>query len=118
MRCIRKLFVFSILAIGLLSAEAAGVEGIAPNNGWDYEGQLIVITASTGSMAQYCGITLMEYNAEVIKPSGMGFGFITMAFSNDSNVQTGMHFKVLSQNECPTDPSRIILVLEQIDMID
>ena len=48
MRFIRRLFAFYILAISLLSAEAIGVEGIAPNNGWDYEGQLIVITASTG----------------------------------------------------------------------
>jgi len=118
MRFIRRLFAFYILAISLLSAEAIGVEGIAPNNGWDYEGQLIVITASTGSMVQYCGVSLMEYNAEVIKPSGFGFGFITMAFSNDSNVQTGMHFKVVSQNECPADPNRLILVLEQIDIMD
>jgi len=118
MRFITRLFAFSILAIGLLSAEAVGVEGITPNNGWDYEGQLIVITASTGSMVQYCGFSHMEYNAEVIKPSGMGFGFITMAFSIDSNVQTGMHFKVVSQDECDVDPSRLILVLEQIDMMD
>ena len=118
MRFIITLFAFSILAIGFLSAEAIGVEAIAPNNGWDYEGQLIVITASTGSMVQYCGFALMEYNAEVIKPSGFGFGFITMAFSNDSNVQTGMHFKVVSQNECPADPNRLILVLEQIDIMD
>ncbi len=118
MRFIRRLFAFSILATGLLSADAIGVEGISPNNGWDYEGQMLVITASTGSMVQYCGFTLMEYNAEVIKPSGFGFGFITMAFSVDSNVQTGMHFKVVSQNECPVDPNRFILVLEQIDMMD
>ena len=118
MRFIRRLFAFSILAIGFLSAEAIGVEAIAPNNGWDYEGQLIVITASTGSMVQYCGFALMEYNAEVIKPSGFGFGFIIMAFSIDSNVQTGMHFKVVDQNECSIDPSRMILVLEQIDMMD
>lgn len=118
MRFITRLFAFSILTIGLLSAEAIGVEGVVPNNGWDYEGQLIVINASTGSMVQYCGFSLMEYNAEVIKPSGMGFGFITIAFSTDSNVQTGMHFKVVDQNECSIDPSRMILVLEQIDMMD
>jgi len=118
MRLIITLFAFSIFAMSLVSAGANAVEGNAPNNGWDYEGQLIVITASTGSMVQYCGFTLMEYNAEVIKPSGFGFGFITMAFSADSNVQTGMHFKVVDQNECSIDPSRMILVLEQIDMMD
>ena len=118
MRFIRRLFAFSIFAMSLVSTVANAVEGNAPNNGWDYEGQLIVITASTGSMVQYCGFTLMEYNAEVIKPSGFGFGFITMAFSVDSNVQTGMHFKVVGQNECSIDPSRMILVLEQIDMMD
>ena len=118
MRFIRRLFAFSIFAMSLVSAGANAVEGSAPNKGGDYEGQLIVITASTGSMVQYCGFTLMEYNAEVIKPSGFGFGFITMAFSVDSNVQTGMHFKVVSQNECPADPNRLILVLEQIDIMD
>ena len=118
MRLIITLFAFSIFAMSLVSTVANAVEGNAPNNGWDYEGQLIVITASTGSMVQYCGLSLMEYNAEVIKPSGMGFGFITMAFSVDSNVQTGMHFKVVSQNACPADPNRLILVLEQIDMMD
>jgi len=118
MRFIKELFVLSTFSLILISTEAFAVEGNAPNNGWDYEGQLIVITASTGSMVQYCGFSLMEYNAEVIKPSGMGFGFITMAFSIDSNVQTGMHFKVVDQNECSIDPSRLILVLEQIDMMD
>ncbi|MGH7800217.1 MAG: hypothetical protein ACREOW_06240 [Thermodesulfobacteriota bacterium] len=115
---IKELFVFSIFSLILISTEAIAVEGNAPNNGWDYEGQLIVINASTGSMVQYCGFSLMEYNAEVIKPSGMGFGFITLAFAVDSNVQAGMHFKVVSQNECPVDPNRLILVLEQIDMMD
>ena len=118
MRFITKLLVFFIFVVSLLATGANAVEGNAPNNGWDYEGQLIVINASTGSMAQYCGFSLMEYNAEVIKPSGMGFGFITIAFSTDSNVQTGMHFKVVSQSECPVDPDRLILVLEQIDMMD
>ena len=118
MRLIITLFAFSIFAMSLVSTVANAVEGNAPNNGWDYEGQLIVITASTGSMVQYCGFSLMEYNAEVIKPSGMGFGFIIIAFSNDSNVQTGIHFKVIGQNECSIDQSRMILVLEQIDMMD
>ena len=118
MRFITKLLVFFIFVVSLLTTGANAVEGNAPNNGWDYEGQMIAITASTGSMVQYCGFALMEYNAEVIKPSGMGFGFINMAFSDDSNVQTGMHFKVVSQNECPVDPDRLILVLEQIDMMD
>ncbi len=118
MRFIITLFAFSIFAMSLVSTVANAVEGNAPNNGWDYEGQLIVINASTGLMMQYCGFSLVEYNAEVIKPSGMGFGFITIAFSTDSNVQTGMHFKVVDQNECSIDPSRMILVLEQIDMMD
>lgn len=118
MRFITRLFAFSIFAMSLVSTVANAVEGIAPNNGWDYEGQLIVITASSGSTVQACGATLQEYNAEIIKPSGMGFGFITMAFSLDSNVQAGMHFKVDSQNQCDIDPSLMILVLEQIDMMD
>ena len=118
MRFIRRLFAFSYIVLTLISTEAIAVDGNAPNNGWEYEGQLIVINASTGSMVQYCGFTFSEYNAEVIKPAGVGFGFITLAFSNDSNVQTGMHFKVLSQNECPTDPTRVNLILEQIDMMD
>ncbi len=118
MRFIRRLFAFSIIAMSLVSTVANAVEGNAPNNGWDYEGQLIVINASTGSMVQYCGFSLIEYNAEVIKPSGFGFGFINIAFSPESNVQTGMHFKVVSQDECDVDPSRLILVLQQIDMMD
>src|SRR5574341_776373 len=113
MRFITKPLVFFVFVVSLLTTRANAVEGNTPNNGWDYEGQMIAITASTGSIVQYCGFSLMEYNAEVIKPSGMGFGFITIAFSNDSNVQTGMHFKVVDQNECSIDPSRIILVLEQ-----
>jgi hypothetical protein len=118
MKYIRNILAFSIFLVSIVSAGANAVEGIAPNNGWDYEGQLIVITASTGSIVQACGATLQEYRAEIIKPSGMGFGFITMAFSTDSNVQTGMHFKVDAQNQCDIDPSLMILVLEQIDMMD
>jgi hypothetical protein len=118
MRLITKLFAFSIFVGSLISTGANAIEGNTADNGWDLEGQLVVITASPGSIVQYCGVTLMEYSAEIIKPSGMGFGYINIAFSPESNVQTGMHFKVVSQDDCDVDTSRLIIGLQQIDMMD
>ena len=44
MRFITKLLVFFIFVVSLLTTGANAVEGNAPNNGWDYEGQMIAIT--------------------------------------------------------------------------
>jgi hypothetical protein len=102
-----------IFSLSLTSAGAIAQEANAPNNGWNYTGQVVVISAP-GSMVNYCGITMDEYKVQVINPEG-GFGFTTMAFPRGSNLNAGLQFRVLSQAECQTDPSRLVLELMLIE---
>jgi hypothetical protein len=102
-----------IFSLSLISAGAIAQEANAPNNGWNYTGQVVVINAP-GSMVNYCGITMDEYKVQVINPEG-GFGFTTMAFPRGSNLNAGLQFRVLSQAECQTDPSRLVLEVELIE---
>jgi hypothetical protein len=104
----------AIILLSLTSTGAIAQVANAPNNGWDYTGQIVVINAQ-GSMVNYCGITMDEYKVEVINPNGGGFGFITMAFPRGMNLNAGLQFKVLSQGECEIDSSRLVLELEQVD---
>ena len=113
MRYITKLFLMAIFSLGLVSTGAVAQEANAPNNGWNYTGQVVVITAP-GSMVNYCGVTMDEYKVQVINPEG-GFGFTTMAFPRGSNLNAGLQFRVLSQAECQTDPSRLVLELMLIE---
>jgi hypothetical protein len=113
-RYITILFLMAIFSLGLVSAGAIAQEANAPNNGWDYTGQIVVISAP-GSMVNYCGVTMDEYKVEVVNPNGGGFGFIPMAFPRGSNLNAGLQFRVLSQAECQTDPSRLVLELMLIE---
>jgi hypothetical protein len=116
MRYIYAMLLMAIFSLSLISTWAIAQEANAPNNGWNYTGQIVVISAP-GSMVNYCGITMDEYKVQVINPEG-GFGFTTMAFPRGSNLNAGLQFRVLSQVECELDPSRLVLELELIEDSD